>query len=728
MEEDRLSNIESELTFMNTLLKANGNSILSIDKTTNDDCPSQIPASEATGDEDSSTIPTDRHVVRSSLNLTDRYHGPCTLFALCNELSDDLLSEQKAQGQDNAKDEAKRGKNNNSRLPLNDTAKNILERTCLEAGLEEPVDLDTEPSSIRLPPKQFLLMTQSQFFQQAEYATDIFVPSCFWSNVERVYSKPLAPADEAWAICFNTIILLVLGPENSTQDCDSLLGSHFLQPFLMTVRAALSNPRVLMAPKIINVQALALLSIAASIYFPLGLAESVFAQACVLARTMGLHQVRSAPEGVTPEEAQERFKVFRSLYLRDKSVSISRGLICWLPSFDCSLSSELGEAGSAESKFAARTELAKLEDESYRLFHSVDAPKKTSARYRSALLRIEQGLEYWANANGMFNSPYSSTRDVDLQLEFLAARICVFRKSPELNHVRRALSDARASCLWIIVSYGKHEPSMINQLDEILLSKSQTKSLGKRTSGRSNKSSRTNSTESVKEARSENGPSRFHSLLDKFSVPGFFLLASNVIKPSSAYDESKTDEDLDLLQRISICYKEMDARIQANNHTHKVGRAFENLLEVIRLVKNCPPPESSSLGFQQLNNVVHNTPSFSNPFGEQHYNTLPSPSASSLPAIPWENFTTKSSSNALDSPSAGASPGLLTPMESQPFQAFDPLRQNIFFPQTQHQIRTPSFSRHQTNESDVCMDDFADGKLLSEFLASNPGMPFDIAP
>ena len=256
--EDRLSNIEAELSFMNTLLKMNGNQRLFVEPATEDDCSGGFSANDPLSEDSTSLPPTDRHIVRSSSNLTDRYHGPCTLFALCNEFCDTLLSVEQMPTPTSAKNESQRSKRHN-RPAINDATKDLLDHICLEAGTEESVDLQADPIPIRLPPKQFLLMAQTQFFQQADYATDIFVQSCFWSNVERVYSGPLTPADEAWAICFNTIILLVLGPESSTQDCDSLISSQFVRPFLLTVRSALSNPRVLMAAKIVNVQALALL-------------------------------------------------------------------------------------------------------------------------------------------------------------------------------------------------------------------------------------------------------------------------------------------------------------------------------------------------------------------------------------------------------------------------------------------------------------------------------------
>lgn len=129
----------------------------------------------------------------------------------------------------------------------------------MEAGIESSFDVQPDPYPIRLPPKRFLVMVQTQFFQQADYATDVFVQSCFQSNVERTYSVFDPSVDEAWAICFNTIILLALASEMSTHETGPPVGSQFARPFLSTVRTALSNSGVLMAPKLINIQTLALL-------------------------------------------------------------------------------------------------------------------------------------------------------------------------------------------------------------------------------------------------------------------------------------------------------------------------------------------------------------------------------------------------------------------------------------------------------------------------------------
>ena len=197
----------------------------------------------------------DRHIVRSQGNLVDHYHGPWSLFALCKEFCNTAVGEYS--NQSSSTDAHKLSKNQDG-LAKNEAVK-VLSHMCLETGSEDPLDLPSDHVPTRLPPKQFLMMAQTQFFEQADYATDIFVQSCFWYNVERVYSQPFTSADEAWAICFNTIILLALGSETSSQGNDPLVGSQFAQPFLSTVRTAVSNPQVFMTPILVNAQALALL-------------------------------------------------------------------------------------------------------------------------------------------------------------------------------------------------------------------------------------------------------------------------------------------------------------------------------------------------------------------------------------------------------------------------------------------------------------------------------------
>ena len=441
---------------------------------------------------------------------------------------------------------------------------------------------------------------------------------------------------------------------------------------------------------------------------------------------MGLHRARSASESVSPEETQERFKVFRSLYLRDVSSSISRGSTCWLSGIDCSLSLDLDGSGFEDSTSTARIQLAWLEDESYRLSLAAGSPRRTPAEFTSALLRIEHRLENWANAHEIFSSSYPSTHNVDLKLGFLAARMFILRKSLEPRHLRRALDDSRASCLLVVIACGKHEPSMIDQLDVLVLPKSSSKSLGER---RLSESVQTSSSRFTKQETSTLESSRLYSLFDTFSLSAFFILAKSVIWPSSGYGESKAEQDLDLLQRTCACFKEFNEFNQEDNHMRKVGGVFQSLIEVVELIRSPQQHQSRHFDMQQSINV-HNASTALHELNQlSKFNNLPRSSAP-LVRVPPTSWDTFSINNALttnpDIQNTSTTPGLVTPLDTH-YQPYDPLPQPPFFPHMQQQMMQPSGSNHQyTCVSDAPMDVYADARLLSESLASNPSMSYTV--
>lgn len=466
-------------------------------------------------------------------------------------------------------------------------------------------------------------------------------------------------------------------------------------------------------------------SLVAQQYYPPGFADSVFAQACVLARTLGLHQTLVASDSAGPEEQQERFKVFQSLYLRDKSFTISRGSFCWLPSSDCSLSSQLDQSAIADPKLASRVQLAKLQEEIYRLFHPAQSLRRCSIKHKTLLLRIEQSLECWADTHDIFTSVPTNPRDVDLQLEFLAARISALRGSPEPVHIRRVLNDARASCLLLLISYGKCDQSMFPRPDSLSISKSPSlKSLDKSASRRSSKG-RPSSNQACSGSKEENANQpislRSHSLPSTFSAHAFFLLAGNLIQPISTYDESQADEDMNLLQKVCACYKELEGGSQANNHTRKVGYAFERLLEVVNLIKNYHQLQPSPTILHQ-GSTAHTPPStqnlFAGPQGLPDFTDLSALSSYPAPLMPLEGFSSKSNSTAATNPlSTCPSPGLLTPME---LEFFSP-----HFQQQQSIISHSGRKRVRLNEPNAAMDDLPNSRLLSEILAASPMLSFD---
>lgn len=180
---------------------------------------------------------THLHIFRSPVDMVDRYHGLSSPFTLCNNLRTRILATPDA--------------------PESVSLRDILGSLCEIAGATEPFPSYNDEPSIKLPPKQQVITAVGLFFQHVDCMTDLFVQSNLLANVQRVYSQPPEPGDDAWAASLKAIMILVLGVEISTQADNALFGD--LARSLLPNRAALVSSRLLTTPRLINVQTLILL-------------------------------------------------------------------------------------------------------------------------------------------------------------------------------------------------------------------------------------------------------------------------------------------------------------------------------------------------------------------------------------------------------------------------------------------------------------------------------------
>lgn len=229
--EDQLHSIQNDLSDLTSLVRG-GNSVRSSSLAAEEWAPDNLA-----GTDSGPVAHTNCHIVRDASQSLDRYHGPCSLYALCKEFHDDPIFG----------------------VPDNNTSTHTAEHAMLQemlykASNEPHLDIPSQPTGICLPPRQFLNLVIGPFFKNTDYATDVFVRSAFQLQIDRIYSQPIVPSDEGWAICFNVIVLLGIKREPTTQG-----NSHFIQSLLQTMRMAINNPRVFLTPRLVNVQALALL-------------------------------------------------------------------------------------------------------------------------------------------------------------------------------------------------------------------------------------------------------------------------------------------------------------------------------------------------------------------------------------------------------------------------------------------------------------------------------------
>lgn len=216
-----------------------------------DEANSDLPRHERDGQDDVSDASApladendaaNLHIFRSPVDMADRYHGPSSLFALCNQLRLRLAL------------------NLNTTESTADSSSifEALQDLCNLAGTSEPfLYFPPDQGFMPLLPKAQVAAALERFFANLSVSSDLFVRSNIEQNFHRLYSQNTKPGDDAWATCFRVITLLVLGLEISSQAQDALF-SGFVSSLLPS-RAALVNTHLLTTPRLINVQTLILL-------------------------------------------------------------------------------------------------------------------------------------------------------------------------------------------------------------------------------------------------------------------------------------------------------------------------------------------------------------------------------------------------------------------------------------------------------------------------------------
>ncbi|KAL5595986.1 hypothetical protein FOVSG1_009675 [Fusarium oxysporum f. sp. vasinfectum] len=612
--EGQLHSIQNDLSDLTSLVKG-GSSVRSL----------SLPAEEWIPENHSGTDSTsaphiNRHIVRNTSQSLDRYHGPCSLYALCKEFSDDpsfCVSENNGSGQNAVSEHM------------------MLQEMLNEASSEPHLDMLSHPVGICLPPRQFLNLVIGPFFKNVDYATDVFVRSNFQPHVGRIYSQPIGPADEGWAVCFNVIVLLGIKKEPTIQG-----NSHFVQTLLQTLKMAVNNPRVFLTPRLVNVQALALLSYVAEQYSTTSLAELVFAQACLLARTMGLHQINASSDDLPPEDILERHKVFRSLYIRDKNIAIFRGSTAWLPGYDSGIPPSFDEAETGTPDLLARLELAKLQDEVYQAFHAAGAPNLHPSRHYQVLAQLQQRLEQWSSTHSIMQKALTSTETFSLMLSFFATRICLSKDNDDMKSTQ-PFKDAKACCLvFLLATAAKPDLRLSETLKEVL---GQHKSLDQPSPRKTKRSSRTQpaATES-----DDSATSALPRLAATFPLAAAFIVAKDtLLQPIGEVDGTpgRPEEEITILEAL----RDRFAKAAEQAHIDNLALSFSRILGLlVRVVRQKRSPEANSTPSLACNELssLHSTRSSSSlqesvvssfrdtPPGPENFST---PLEDSVSGSPW---------------------------------------------------------------------------------------------
>ncbi|KAF7179724.1 hypothetical protein CNMCM7691_008774 [Aspergillus felis] len=515
--------------------------------------PPQSDTSEESGG--SVSGPVQHCIFRNHESQIDRYYGPGALATLCREFQAAVSTSSASTA---------------SSSP-SDTVEQHLGRLILGAGDQGAASLGrcTGEMPLRLPAKRLFLLIQSQFFQRCQWAMDVFAAGLFRARVEQLYTRPLTIDDTPWVLSLHLITLLVLGLEQEEPGHQLDTQIHISDIFAWGV--SWSERSSLMAPRLIDVQTLALLSRYGQQFLPLPVAESIHTQACIRAKAIGLHCV--GPEGgrdaFSPEEAEERLHLYHHLRSQDIRFAILRGSTPWLLGHDWpALKSSVG--------------LGPIQEQ----LHHATSPNVPTTKRQQVLADLLGQLDQWAQEHQIFASGPPNGRNPSvrsLRLDFLATRIAILVYLNIPDSLQKALFDARIACAMLLRSFFAGAPVTCEQL--AAPSSHPILNLGEEVSYQLLYSDLQDDEEDY-----------FSSLvrqdaLEMFSIRAFFVIAAALTEPTSA----SLQTDVDLLRGVSSLYYSVGRRMPVGNYLLKLGRVFDSVLGIIHELRRQDPPNQGDI-------------------------------------------------------------------------------------------------------------------------------------
>ncbi|PYH96173.1 hypothetical protein BO71DRAFT_428393 [Aspergillus ellipticus CBS 707.79] len=211
-----------------------------------------------------------------------------------------------------------------------------------------------------------------------------------------------------------------------------------------------SNFQHLLQPRLANVQALLSMALIALKYFDFTMFETVFAQACEIATSIGLHQSCA-------KQGPECRNLFWALFITDKHATLITGKPSLLPSYDCGIPLPISDPGI--DQFTARISLAYIQEELHRSLYSAQVSRLDRNHLSRRARKLSRRLDDWtAQHTRILNPPATSSAQpsfcaAELHYALCICRVLVQRRviAPQsgqlrLQHARTGMKVFRELC------------------------------------------------------------------------------------------------------------------------------------------------------------------------------------------------------------------------------------------------------------------------------------------
>ncbi|KAI1411056.1 hypothetical protein F5Y13DRAFT_201587 [Hypoxylon sp. FL1857] len=388
------------------------------------------------------------------------YPYPAAL-ALINALSRELakfLSERMEEGDSNADIVTKDP-------TLQAALRRQLDGYPYRTHCKQPI-VTSDHGPITTPPQLLVELFVDGFLRNINISTPIFDEASLRRAIEAHYSGGILGENDAWALIFNNIVVLMLGLEaqaaRAIQSNSRDMNDDLIPSFLRNCDRALADLEPFMRPSLINVRALLTLALVARQFYGNIMFERVCHAACQVGRTLGLPRSERRGNGAD-ENSAERKRLFRVLYALDKQRVFASGQPCDLYSFD----SDLVLAPSAEHELPGRKlinafdHMMEIWEEIYLALYSSRAIASGKAYRAQQVRRIAQLIDGWHEQNHKFLEATfldGTAELVNLQLElkycYHVTQVLALCHDRQNERTQQQLRNHDRTCLKLIIEAG----------------------------------------------------------------------------------------------------------------------------------------------------------------------------------------------------------------------------------------------------------------------------------
>lgn len=144
----------------------------------------------------------------------------------------------------------------------------MMEGMAKSLEMEKRIDQSSDGQPLTLPPRELLDAFVELYFNQINWMLPLFHKDTFSENVRRSYEQG-PDASDAWILCFNGIVLLILNiralgsskkaVHRTSTTAEDTIEADLIKPFHANFRRGLNQLQSLLEPSLVNVQALILM-------------------------------------------------------------------------------------------------------------------------------------------------------------------------------------------------------------------------------------------------------------------------------------------------------------------------------------------------------------------------------------------------------------------------------------------------------------------------------------